>query len=85
VADSARRCDPDEVAAGGFHEIHSTARAIGTLFAKDTQLLGDVPQVLPEHTVVIPGGLWMMPGGIPACICRSRAGQDGPDVVAALR
>lgn len=59
--------------------------AIVTLFAKHTQLLGDVLRVLLEHTVIIPGGPRMMPEDIPACICRSRVAQEGPDVVAALR
>jgi hypothetical protein len=68
VADSARRSDPDEVAAGGFHEIRAASWAIVTLFAKNTQLLGDVLQVLLEHTVVIPGGPAGDAGGVPASV-----------------
>jgi len=43
--------------------------AIVTLFAKHTQLLGDVLRVLLEHTVIIPGGPRMMPGAfLPASV-----------------
>ena len=37
VADSARRCDPDEVAADGFHESRASSWAIVTPFARNTR------------------------------------------------
>ena len=41
VADSAQRCDPDEVAAGGLHEIRAASWAIVTPFAKNSDVTRD--------------------------------------------
>lgn len=54
VADSARRCDPDEVAAGGLHEIRAASWAIITPFAKNTRRHSRWIRTDPKGLSVVP-------------------------------